>query len=258
MRTSIGLVAGVLLAGLSLACSLPNHTVEAKSGGPASNQAAAVPMSVGSYPLRREWKVSAPIRFEKLTIFPVLSDEPRSTANFITLDEGLRTGKVIVTELGANGRSRRIRRGMRASDDADVNKLAIRNNSGKMLVLIAGEMIVGGKQDRIVGHDCIIASNNIAVPLDVFCVEHGRWSGEATFGQSRSSSGTASNGGGGAPEHVVMMALPNVREKAQAKKSQSEVWAGVSETVTLNSVASSTGDLKSVYRDKRVNKSLGA
>src|SRR5215216_3018369 len=95
MRTSIGLVAGVLLAGLSLACwLLPNRIVEAKLSGPVSNQSAtAIPMSVGGYPLRHAWRVSAPIHFEKLTIFPVLSDEPGSTANFITLDEGLRTGK---------------------------------------------------------------------------------------------------------------------------------------------------------------------
>jgi hypothetical protein len=259
MRTFIGLVAGVLLAGLSLACSLSIDKVEAKSSAPASKQSAvSVPISVSSYPLRREWKVSAPIRFERLTIFPVLSEEPRSTANLITLDEGLRTGKVIVTELGANGRSRGIRRGMRASDDADVNKLAIRNNSGKMLVLIAGEMVVGGKQDRIVANDCIISSTNTPVPIEVFCVEHGRWSGEETFGQSRPSNATAvaagpASGGRNAVETVVMMAAPKVREKAQAKKSQSEVWEGVSKLADTNSVMSSTGDLKSVYRDRRVN-----
>jgi hypothetical protein len=196
-----------------------------------------------------------------------MSDEPESTTSFITLDEGLRTGKVIITELGANGRSRRVRRGRRISDDAEVNKLAIRNYSGKTLVLIAGEMIVGGKQDRIVGHDCLIASSNTPVPIDVFCVEHGRWSGEASFGHSRSPNRNAGGagtgmgvgagvGGGGTVESFAVMALPNVREKAQAKKSQSEVWSEVSRTVTANSVASSTGDLKSVYRDNRVNRRI--
>jgi hypothetical protein len=264
MRTFRGLVAGVILSGLSLACSLPSRVVEAKSSGPVSAQAsAAVPASVGSYPLHSKWRVGSPIRFEKLTIFPVISDEPTSTTDFITLDEGLRTGKVVITELGANGRSRRIR-SRRVSDDAEVNKLAIRNNSGKTLVLIAGEMIVGGKQDRIVGHDCLITSNNTPVPLDVFCVEHGRWSGEAAFGQSRRSSGVGggagpgSGGGSGGGESFAMMAAPKVREKAQAKKSQSEVWAGVSEAVTVTATDSPTGDLKSVYRNNRVNNSIGA
>ena len=52
------------------------------------------------------------------------------------------------------------------------------------------------------------------------------------------------------------MALPNIREKAQAKKSQDEVWTAVAETVTVNATSTSTGTLKSVYQDKRVNTKL--
>ena len=53
-----------------------------------------------------------------------------------------------------------------------------------------------------------------------------------------------------------MMASPKVRANAQAKKDQSEVWKGVAEQVTANNVSTSTGDLKSVYEDKRVNRTL--
>jgi hypothetical protein len=54
------------------------------------------------------------------------------------------------------------------------------------------------------------------------------------------------------------MALPNIREKAQATKDQQEVWSAVAETVTVNGASSSTGTLKSVYQDKRVNTKLDA
>jgi hypothetical protein len=146
-------------------------------------------------------------------------------------------------------------------------------------VLIAGEMILGGKQDRIVGHDCIIEAGNTPVPLDVFCVEHGRWSGESAFGQGRGGGGgvaagsgggrgTGSGGGSGdgaGPAQdqgrmmgmmIAPMALPNIREKAQAKKSQAEVWSSVAETVTVSAAESSTGALSHVYENKRVNGKL--
>ena len=42
------------------------------------------------------------------------------------------------------------------------------------MFLLAGEVILGGKQDRIIGQNTIIAANTTqSVP--VFCVEHGRW-----------------------------------------------------------------------------------
>jgi hypothetical protein len=130
-------------------------------------------------------------------------------------------------------------------------------------VLIAGEMILGGRQDRIVGHDCIIEASNTPVPLDVFCVEHGRWSGGVAFGES-TRGGFIGNARtedsvsvtGTVDAMAAPMALPNIREKAQARKSQEEVWTAVAETVTVNATSTSTGTLKSVYQDKRVNTKL--
>jgi hypothetical protein len=227
--------------------------------------------------VRADWRVGAPIAFERLTVFPVISDQPTASVDFITLDQGLRSGKVIITELGANGQTRRINR-RQISDGAEVNRLALTNNSGKALVLIAGEMILGGKQDRIVGHDCVIEAGNVPVPFDVFCVEHGRWSGDSAFGQGRgdgggagagngggrgTGSGSGSGGGAGAGQAqgniaitAAPMALPNIREKAQAKKSQGDVWNAVSETVMVTATSSETLTLNSVYQDKRVNTRL--
>jgi hypothetical protein len=261
MKSPISVLASICLCAFSLACSFTGKIAEAKAdGGSRGQKVRAVASSLGS-PARQDWRLGAPVSFKNLTVFPVLSDESTASVELITLDEGLRSGKVKITEMGADGRSRTINR-RQNGDSAEVNRLALTNNSGKALVLIAGEMILGGKQDRIVGHDCIFESTNTPVPLDVFCVEHGRWSGDVAFGQSRGSAtggGSGAGGGGGSlvgATAVAPMALPNVREKAQAKKSQTEVWGAVSETVTVTASASSTSDLNSVYNDKRVNKQL--
>jgi len=193
-------------------------------------------------------------------VFPVLSDSSIAGADLITLDEGLRSGKVTITELGADGRSHAINR-RRVDDSAEVNRLSLTNRSGKALVLIAGEMILGGKQDRIVGHDCIIESSNAPVPLDVFCVEHGRWSGGTAFGENIAAGGRGGGVGSGSGAStgalprmaLAPMALPNIREKAQASKSQGDVWSAVAETVTVTATPTATGNLASVYQDKRVN-----
>ena len=133
----------------------------------------------------------------------------------------------------------RVGNGRRVSDDAEVNRLMVTNNSGKTLVLIAGEIIVGGKQDRIVGEDCVIASSNKPVPVNVYCVEHGRWTERSSFGQSRTNGTAASERrsaarAAAAARAVLLtlraaggMAAPNVRAKAQAEKSQDGVWSEV-------------------------------
>ena len=210
--------------------------------------------------VRPEWRLGAPFTYENLTIFPVLSDQPGTRADLITLDEGLRSGEVTITELGAGGSLRTIDR-RQLSSNAEVNRLALTNKSGKALVLIAGEMILGGRQDRIVGHDCIIEASATPVPLDVFCVEHGRWSGGSAFGQSERN--VARDQGAGKDEvlklaTIAPLARPDIREKAQAQKSQDQVWTSVAETVTVNGTSTSTGTLKSVYEDKAVNRKLEA
>lgn len=274
MKAPFRVLTGLVLCAFSLACSLPVSLVEARSGDPLQKRTVRAVASNLVAPLRPEWRLGSPLTHSNLTVFPVLADASTAGADLITLDEGLRTGKVIITELGANGRSRTINR-RRISDDAEVNRLALTNKSGKALVLIAGEMIVGGKQDRIVGHDCIIEASNIPVPLDVFCVEHGRWSGSAAFGEgvtagrasghgrglgsgSGTGTGPGSRGSMGEPVSIVApMAVPNIREKAQASKSQGEVWTAVANTVARNFTTTETGNLTSVYKDKRVNTKLG-
>jgi hypothetical protein len=57
---------------------------------------------------------------------------------------------------------------------------------------------------------------------------------------------------------VAPLARPEIREKAQAKKSQEQVWNSVAETVTVTGTSTSTGTLKSVYEDKAVNTKIDA
>lgn len=259
MKAPLRVLIGAAVCAFALGCSYAGRIAEAKSDTRQKSKTPRAIITSGGRSARPEWRLGAPVTHGNLTVFPVLSDQSASTEEFITLDEGFRSGKVTVTEMGADGRSRAINPNQQSGDHAEVNRLMVTNNSGKTLVLIAGEIVVGGKQDRIVGHDCLVTSSAKPVPLDVFCVEHGRWHEGASFGHSQRAGDRdvvdVSRGFGSA--HTVM-ATPKVREKAQAKKDQSGVWAEVSKAEIANGVSSSTGTLNRVFEDRQVLAKLDA
>ena len=175
------------------------------------------PAPAGEATLPSGYKVLEPIRHGNLTVFPVVAARSHDTQEFLTLDEGLRSGDVIVTESGSVQPLMRRRRITPTPSGAQVNQLVLVNNSKRPLILLAGEIVTGGKQDRVIGKDRIIPAESDPIDLGVFCVEPGRWTGSSDrFGV-----------GGGAGMMQAPMAAPNVRAKAMADKDQSKVWAEV-------------------------------
>jgi hypothetical protein len=161
-----------------------------------------------------------PIRSGNLTVFPVVANRSFDTGEFLTLDEGLRSGDVVVTEAGqARGLIRR-RPGrpdvIHPVRDAEVNRLVLLNNSKRPLLLLAGEIVTGGKQDRVIAKDRIVPAESDPVDLGVFCVEPGRW--VAANGKYEFSAGRAAGG---------VFASPAVRGSAMAAKNQQQVWDNV-------------------------------
>jgi hypothetical protein len=124
-----------------------------------------------------DWRLLDPVAYENITVFPVVSSSTQDTSPFLTLDEGLSSGAVIVSEQGAAGLARS-RDGRpvavpQYNTGASVNQLVLINRGKRPLLLLAGELVSGGKQDRIIGKDRIVPVGSDPLPLDVFCVEHG-------------------------------------------------------------------------------------
>ncbi len=173
------------------------------------------------------YKVLEPIRHGNLTVFPVVAAKSYPTGEFLTLDEGLRSGEVVVTEAGnVQGLIRRHGTLGIRHDGAQVNRLVLVNNSKRPLLLLAGEIVTGGKQDRVIGRDRIVPAESDPVDLSVFCVEPGRWVATSEhFGASEAMYGVAVGGATNHPQPpMAMMAQPSVRAKAMGDKNQAEVW----------------------------------
>jgi hypothetical protein len=189
------------------------------------------------------YQVLAPIRHGNLTIFPVVSTRSHDTGQFLTLDEGLRSGEVIVTEAGNVSPLVRPRhphpnwQEIRPGGGAEVNRLVLVNNSKKPLLLLAGEIVTGGKQDRIIGKDRLVPAESDPIDLGVFCVEPGRW-----VGSSAKFHGAGEMGG---------IVQPSVRSKAMAAQDQRQVWdeVGRARSATALAVpsASQTVEVTSSY-----------
>src|SRR5690348_6578831 len=153
------------------------------------------------------YSVLDPITHGNLTVWPVVTSDVHDSSQFLTLDEGLRSGEVVVTEASQSaGLIRRHGTPLPRTTGAEVNRLVLINNSKRPLLLLAGEIVTGGKQDRVIGKDRIVPPESDPVDLSVFCVEPGRWVGSsAKFG---------------AP---MAMVQPSIRAKAMADKDQQKV-----------------------------------
>jgi hypothetical protein len=188
------------------------------------------PVHAGEQASNSGYKVLDPIRHGSLTVFPVVAPKSFATGEFLTLDEGLRSGDVVVTEYGnVRGllRRRHIPPAMQ-HDSAEVNRLVLVNNSTRPLLLLAGEIVAGGKQDRVIGKDRIVPPESDPVDLSVFCVEPGRWVATSDrFGTSAATYASSGIGSGSNSVHGTLMAQPSVRAKAMADKDQNQVWAEV-------------------------------
>jgi ARG and Rhodanese-Phosphatase-superfamily-associated Protein domain len=160
-----------------------------------------------------DWHILEPVSYENISIFPVASATGYDISYFLTLDEGLSSGEVVVREQGSDGMARSRDGEPRLIPDyrtgPAVNQLVLVNRSKRPLLLLAGELVSGGKQDRIIGKDRIVPVGAPPLPLDVFCVEHGRWSSGANFVASKT------------------IVHPSVREKAAVDQAQNEVWNAV-------------------------------
>jgi hypothetical protein len=171
------------------------------------------------------YTVLEPIRHGALTVFPVVAGSSHDTHEFITLDEGLRSGEVVVSESGSASPLVRPRHGEGVwqegrRDGAQVNSLVLVNNSKRPLILLAGEIVTGGKQDRIIGKDRLVPAESDPIDLSVFCVEPGRWVGAS--GNFQKTPG---------------MVQPSVRSKAMKDKDQQEVWNEVGSARTAMAAA---------------------
>jgi len=197
---------------------------------------------------RESWRVLEPITRRNLSVYPVVSSVKANASEFLTLDEGLASGVVRIAERGQVESALYRRRDSRRwppleerfpeTGGASVNELVLVNDSSRPLILLAGEVVSGGKQTRIIGADLVVPPKSEPLPLTVFCVEHGRWSEGVSF----NAAGT--------------IAAPSIRKEAEVNKSQQGVWNGVAVSAGALAVASPTSSYQDVVTSPQAKRAF--
>lgn len=154
-----------------------------------------------------EASVGEPLVVEELTVFPIYAKANPEFEDAISLEHALAHHKARVREVGDG-----------EGEDATVGALVIENLGKVPIFVLAGTVVKGGKQDRQIGQDFVIAANE-TVDVEAFCVEQGRWT------QSREGKNT-----GGKFSASGMLAPRKVRSAAQHESDQGKVWDEVAKT----------------------------
>jgi hypothetical protein len=194
-------------------------------------------------------RVGSPHIAGNLAVFPIYAKTQHDLGQFTTLDAALEKGAAVVREIGATPPAQQTRaRGEEGfmgnanehGDSARVNTLVIENKGSLPILVLAGTVVKGGKQDRQIGEDFVISANT-TVPVDAYCVEHGRWNG------NREGADT-----GGVFKATKLLATSKVRAAGQHQKNQSGVWAEVSAVNEANKKSAASGTLMATLDDKEV------
>lgn len=140
-------------------------------------------------------------RYANLTVFFLLGCQSH-TDRLLTLQEGLASGQFKVRETGTIGH------------------VVVENTSSRGVLLQSGDIIKGGKQDRVIRHDQVIEPHSGPITVSVYCVEAGRWNKRADEDEA------------GFTEATDRVTSRTARLAIKRKNNQFEVWNEVSTTQT--------------------------
>lgn len=167
-------------------------------------------------------------QYEALDVFYLRWVTDGNGLDYLTLDEALEGNWIEVAESSENG---------------SVPQIKIINRSNRMVFLMAGEQVVGCKQNRVLNASIMVPANG-EIPLPVTCVERGRWG----YKSAVFSSGYTSS-------HYHLRAMMD-SQAAQSYKfagapqsDQGAVWGEVSRKLDAMGSRSPSSELQAMYRD---------
>jgi hypothetical protein len=147
---------------------------------------------------------------------------------YVTLDEALNAKWIDVSE---------------STETGQVSQIKIINHSEHMIFLMAGEQLVGCKQNRVLNSSIMIPPK-ADMPLPVTCVERGRWGYRS---RAFSSEGTAS--------YYRLRAMmsghtyKSYRSTGRPISDQQEVWSEVSRKLDAMRSPSGSDAMQDAYRN---------
>jgi hypothetical protein len=152
----------------------------------------------GATPAPGGLRLSGPYVSGNLAVFLVHGPDRLAGGRLLSLQEALEQNLIVVHETGV------------------VSTLAIENLSADADVFVmGGDIVKGGRQDRVLPYDMIVPAKSGRLPLAGFCVEAGRWNGRA--GEADGKFGSS----------AYCLAGKGLKLAARGTGAQQEVWLHV-------------------------------
>ncbi|WP_458453790.1 ARPP-1 family domain-containing protein [Methanobrevibacter sp.] len=160
-----------------------------------------------------------PQTHENITIIPIKTE--KTYIDILTLKKGLELGLVEIKEC----------------ETSQVNTLIVKNESITPLILIDGEEVVGGDQNRIVNSTILIdAKSEMKIPVS--CSEKNRWSYKNEFKQSN---------------YIANYRTRLAKEHAsrQSNHFQDIIWSSIDELESQSEFTSPTCAMEESYENQK-------
>ena len=163
-----------------------------------------------------------PQSHENIAIIPLKTNR-NYNLDILTLKKGLELNLVAVNEC----------------EKSTVNTLIVVNKAVTPLLLIDGEEVVGGDQNRLVNSTILIAPRK-ASEIPVSCTERGRWAYKSEFKQS---------------DYLAAFNTRRVKSHAmhEDRSPQHDIWTSIDELEMRHDFSSPTSSMNENYENKKVN-----
>ncbi len=158
-----------------------------------------------------------------LGVIPILTKEVPEIPVLEPLELALKRRVARITETGPAG---------------EVPFLLLENTGDRPIIILDGEEVVGGKQNRIINTTLIILANT-KVKIPVSCIQAGRWQHQRAYFDS---AGSVFRARSRAVQKATVSA--SVRESGGFRSDQSAVWDEVSTSLHELGVNSATSDFR--------------
>lgn len=166
-------------------------------------------------------------RHKNMAVFPVFSEDPEGIY-YIDLKEALEQGVIEITEIDEGG---------------SVPELKVVNQGDVPVLILEGEEIAGGNQNRVATITVLIASHSEEV-IPVNCTERGRW-----HHTSRTMTQSDHMMPGELRSQCCRLKVNSANRGLGFQSDQRKVWAGVRDYSDRLDCASETEAMSDVYEE---------
>jgi hypothetical protein len=163
------------------------------------------------------------MEFKNLRIIPIRPKHGfgNGAPHVISLSQAMKQGLATITERGS-------------ASTENVHYLRVNNHSDQTIYISSGEIVSGGRQDRIIAQDTLLEPNGKDQYVAAMCVEELRWSDkEKKFSYQN-------------------FANPALRKVLDESKNQLLIWREISKQLGENNIPNKSSAYLSRLADKRM------